>query len=307
MHACGHDVHMACWVGTARVLAGMKDRWRGTVLFVGQPAEEVVVGARRMLAEGLFRKFPRPDYALALHAFPFPHGTVAYREGPVMAGADSVDIVVRGRGGHGSSPHLAIDPVVLAARIVLDLQTLVSREVSATDAAVVTVGSIHGGTKRNNIPDEVTLQLTVRSQKSAVRDHLLQGIARIAKAAAVSARAPEPAVTVSQTETVPPTANDPALSRRIGTLFREVLGRERVLEMPATMASEDFGLYGDEGVPAFFYTLGIYPSEEVAAAQRPDGPPLAFNHSDRFRPVPEPTIKTGVLSMSAAVMHLLAR
>jgi hippurate hydrolase len=307
MHACGHDAHMACWIGTARVLAGMKERWRGTLLFVGQPAEEIGAGARSMLADGLFRRFPKPNYGLALHVFPGPHGTVSCRAGAVMAAFDSVDVVVRGRGGHGAAPHATVDPVVLAARIVLDLQTLVSRELNPTDPAVITVGSIHGGTKRNIIPDEVTLQLTVRSHSDAVRRHLLDGIQRIANAAAQGARAPAPVVTVAREETGPANVNDAALTQRLTALFREVLGRDRVLEMQPLMSSEDFSRYGAEGVPTFFYQLGMYPPERVASSEREGGEPLPYNHSDRFAPVPEPTIKTGVLTMSAAVLDLLGR
>jgi amidohydrolase len=294
-------------VGTARVLAGMKERWQGTLLFVGQPAEELGAGARAMLADGLFRRFPRPEYVLALHVFPLAHGVVAAREGPMLAGFDSVDIIVRGVGGHGSAPHAAVDPIVLAARIILDLQTLVSRETSPTDPAVVTVGSIHGGAKRNVIPNEVTLQLTVRSFKESVRQHLLAGIERIAKAAAVGARAPEPVVRASSEERGPVTANDPALARRTLALFRELLGPEGVQELTPIMGSEDFAFYGAEGVPTFMYTLGVYPPERVAESQREGGSPLPYLHSDRFRPVPEPSIKTGVLTMSAAVLDLLGR
>ncbi len=188
MHACGHDMHMTVWTGTARVLAGMKNRWKGTLIFIGQPAEEVGAGARMMLAAGLFKKFPRPNYCLALHcAANLPHGSVAYTEGLAMANVDSVDILVHGKGGHGATPHLTIDPIVIAARIVLDLQTLVSRETNPIDPAVVTVGSIHGGSKHNIVPNEVRMQLTVRSTKDAVRKHLLDGIQRIAEAAAKGA------------------------------------------------------------------------------------------------------------------------
>jgi amidohydrolase len=305
MHACGHDVHMACWVGVARVLAGMKPRWQGTLLFVAQPAEELVQGARAMIADGLFHRFPRPDFALGLHTFPRPYGTVGYREGPVMAGVDSVDITVRGRGGHGAAPHMTIDPIVLAARIVLDLQTLVSRERDPLEPAVITVGSIHGGTKRNIIPDTVTLQLTVRSYKPEVRKKLLDGIARVARAAAMGAGAPEPLVTSISAETTLPTVNDPALTRRLVGLFRDLLGPEQVAEDAPKMAGEDFAYYGREGVPAFFYFLGIYPPERVAQSQREGGPPLPGNHSAQYAPVPEPTVKTGVLTMSAAVLELL--
>ncbi len=186
MHACGHDMHMTCWVGTARVLASMKDRWKGTLIFIGQPAEEVGGGAVAMLKDGLFKKFPKPDFALALHCDGTrPFGTIGYTEGLAMANVDSVDITVRGKGGHGSAPHTTIDPVVLAARIILDLQTLVSRENNPLEPAVVTVGSIHGGSKHNIIPDEVKLQLTVRTTKDSVRKQILEGIERIAKAAAV--------------------------------------------------------------------------------------------------------------------------
>ena len=196
MHACGHDMHMTCWIGTARVLAALKDRWQGTLVFIGQPAEEIGAGARMMLADGLFKRFPKPDYCLALHCDRRqPHGHVAYTEGLALANVDSVDILVKGKGGHGAAPHTTIDPIVLAARIILDLQTIVSRETNPIDPAVVTVGSIHGGTKHNIIPNEVKLQLTVRTTKDEVRKHVLEAIERIAKAAALGARAPEPEVT----------------------------------------------------------------------------------------------------------------
>ena len=201
MHACGHDVHMTCWVGTARVLASMKDQWSGTLAFIAQPAEEVVAGARMMLDDGLYKRFPKPDFALALHADPLtPVGTVSYTEGLALANSDTVDVVVKGKGGHGAAPHLSIDPIVLAARIILDLQTIVSREVNPLDPCVVTVGSIHGGTKHNIIPNEVRLQLTVRTTKTEVRDHVLKAIDRIVKGVAASARAPEPEVRVNLDE-----------------------------------------------------------------------------------------------------------
>src|SRR6185437_15841530 len=240
MHACGHDVHMTCWVGTARMLAGLKNRWKGTLVFIGQPAEEIGAGARMMLGAGLFKKFPQPDYGLALHcAANLPYGSVAYTEGLAMANVDSVDIIVHGKGGHGAAPHTTIDPVVLAARIVLDLQTLVSRETNPTDPAVVTVGSIHGGTKHNIIPNEVKLQLTVRSTKDVVRKHLLDGIKRIAEAAARGANAPPPVVSIHPEEFTPALRNDPELTRRTVAAFRAVLGTERVGERPPVMGGED--------------------------------------------------------------------
>lgn len=307
MHACGHDVHMTCLVGIARLLGGMRDRWRGTLVLIGQPAEEVGQGARAMLADGLFRRFPRPDYALALHTFPLPYDSGGYHEGPMMAGVDSVDIVVRGRGGHGAAPHQAVDPIVLAARIILDLQTLVSREVNPIEHAVVTVGSIHGGTKRNIIPDEVTLQLTVRSYKPEVRQQLLDGIERIARAASEGARAPAPTVRLLPEETSPPVVNDAPLTRRLMGRFRELLGSQHVIEIPPFMTGEDFAYFGREGIPSLFYALGIYPPEQMAEAARPGGKPVPFNHSPLYAPVPEPSIKTGTLTMSAAVLELLRR
>jgi hippurate hydrolase len=306
MHACGHDMHMTCWIGTARLLAGLKDRWQGTLIFIGQPAEEVGKGARAMLEDGLFKRFPRPDYCLALHCDGrSAYGTITYTEGLALANVDSVDITVRGKGGHGAAPHTTIDPVVLAARIILDLQTLVSRETNPTDPAVVTVGSIHGGTKHNIIPNEVKLQLTVRSTKDEVRDHLLKGIARIAKAAALGAGAPEPSVVVDPGEFTPALRNDAALTRKTIGLFKEVLGPDKVLERPPVMGGEDFGRYGKEGVPILLYFLGTIDPQRVAASQREGGPVLPSLHSDRYFPVPEPSIKTGVLTMTAAVLNLV--
>jgi hippurate hydrolase len=307
MHACGHDVHMTCWVGTARVLAAMRDRWQGTLIFIGQPAEERGGGAKAMLEDGLFTRFPKPDFALALHCDAgAPHGSIGFTEGMALANVDSVDITVRGKGGHGSAPHTTIDPIVLAARIVLDLQTLVSREVDPTDAAVVTVGSIHGGTKHNIIPSEVKMQLTVRTFKDATRKHVLEGIERIAKAAATGARAPAPLVQVDPGEFTPAMHNDVALARRTAAALRAVLGEEKVRPQPPVMGGEDFSRYGLAGVPIFMFRLGTVPAEHIAEAQR-GGRPLPSLHSDLFYPVPEPTIKTGTLAMSMAVLNLLGK
>jgi amidohydrolase len=306
MHACGHDMHMTCWTGTARVLAGMKDRWQGTLVFIAQPAEEIGAGARLMLDAGLFKKFPRPDYAFALHcASDVPYGSIAYTEGLAMANTDSVDILVRGKGGHGAAPHTTVDPVVLAARIVLDLQTLVSREMNPVEPAVVTVGSIHGGTKHNIIPNEVRLQLTVRSTRDSVRKHLLDGIKRIADAAAKGAGAPEPTVQVSP-EFTPAVFNDDALTHKTVALFKEVLGADKVISRPPMMGGEDFARYGRAGVPIFFYFLGTIDPQRVAEAAREGGNPLPSLHSDHFHPIPEPSIKTGVRTMSLAVLNVLS-
>ncbi len=306
MHACGHDLHMTSFTGTARVLAAMKDRWSGTLVFIGQPAEEIGTGARLMLEAGLFKKFPKPDYCLALHSDPLhPHGHVSFTEGMALANVDSVDIVVKGKGGHGAAPHTTVDPVVLAARIVLDLQTIVSRETNPTDPVVVTVGSIHGGTKHNIIPNEVKLQVTVRTTKDATRKHTLEAIERIAKAAAQGANAPEPVVKVDPGEYTPALFNEPMLTRKTVALFKELLGPEKVHERPPVMGGEDFSRYGREGVPIFMYWLGTLPPERIAEAAKEGGKPLPSLHSDMYYPIPEPSIRTGVKTMSLAVLNLV--
>jgi amidohydrolase len=307
MHACGHDMHMTCWLGTAQVLTSMKDKWQGTLIFLGQPAEEIGTGARMMLADGLFQRFLKPDYCLALHCdWRSAYGSITYTDGLAMANVDSVDIVVHGKSGHGSQPNSTIDPIVIAARIVLDLQTIVSRETNPTDPAVVTVGSIHGGTKHNIIPAEVKLQLTVRTTKDSVRKHTLEAIERIAKAAAQAAAAPEPTVSVDPGEFTPALQNNPALTRKTVALFKEILGPENVHELPPVMGGEDFSRYGRAGVPIFMYFLGTIAPERVAKAER-EGTPLPSLHSDHFYPVPEPSFKTGVLTMSMAVLNLVGK
>jgi amidohydrolase len=300
-------MHMTCWTGTARVLAALKDRWQGTLVFIGQPAEEVGGGARRMLADGLFKRFPRPDYCLALHCDPrHAVGHIAYSEGLALANVDTVEITVRGKGGHGSAPHTTIDPIVISARLILDLQTLVSREISPTDSAVVTVGSIHGGTRPNIIPPEVKLQLTVRTFKDGVREHVLQGIQRMAKAAAAAARAPEPLVKVSLDDFTPAVFNDRALAEKTTGLFRELLGPDKVHKVGPVMGGEDFGRFGREGVPIFLYFLGTVTPEQ-ALVNRSAGPGAVSLHSDHYYPQPEGSVRNGVLTMSAAVLNLVGR
>jgi hippurate hydrolase len=301
-------MHMTCWCGTAKVLTGMKDYWKGTLIFIGQPAEEIGAGARMMLADGLFKRFPKPDYCLALHCDgTHPHGHVAYTEGLALANVDSVDITVRGKSGHGAAPQTTIDPVVIAARIVLDLQTIVSREITPTDPAVVTVGSIHGGTKHNIIPNEVKLQLTVRTTKDEVRDHVLKAIKRIAKAAAEAARAPEPKVEIDPAEFTPALLNDKNLTRKTVALFRDLLGEDKIHERPPVMGGEDFGRYGREGIPIFLYFLGTVPPERYAESKHEGGRPLPSLHSDLYYPIPKPSIETGVLTMSMAVLNLMGK
>jgi hippurate hydrolase len=261
-----------------------------------------------MLADGLYKRFPKPDFALALHTDPLePAGVVSYAEGLAMANSDSVDILVKGRGGHGSAPHQTIDPIVLAARIVLDLQTIASREVNPIDPVVVTVGSIHGGVKHNIIPNEVKMQLTVRTTRTETRDFVLRAIDRIAKAAAVGARAPEPGVTVLLENFTPATYNDPALARRTSAILRDGLGAGNVKVKPPVMGAEDFGRYSQDGVPILMCFLGTVAKEKYEAARKPGGPTLPGWHTDSFAPVPEPSIRTGVRAECLAVLNLLGK
>jgi hippurate hydrolase len=308
MHACGHDVHMASWVGTARVLAAMKDKWSGTVVFIAQPAEEVIAGARMMLEDGLYKRFPKPDYALALHSDSLaPVGTVSVAEGLALAASDTIDIIVKGKGGHGAAPHLTVDPIVLAARIILDLQTIVSRETNPLDPCVVTVGSIHGGSKHNIIPNEVKLQLTVRTTKTETRDHILKAIDRIVKAAAIGARAPEPEMRVNLEQYTPPTYNDVALAQKSAAVFREILGKENVKPRQPVMGAEDFGRYSEGKVPIFMFFLGTISKEKYERAQAPGATPLPGMHTDSYAPLPEPSIRNGVRTMSLAAMNLMRK
>lgn len=308
MHACGHDLHMTVLVGTARLASQLKDRWQGTLLFIGQPAEERVGGARAMLGEGLFTRFPQPDHCLALHVSgDLAAGTVGYTEGYALANVDSVDITFRGVGGHGSAPHKTKDPIVLAAQAVLAFQTIVSRELEPGEAAVVTVGSIHGGTKRNIIPDEVKLALTVRSYSDQVRSNTLAAITRIARGLAATAGLPEdkmPLVTTTD-ESVPATYNDPALTSRLAASFQSWLGAENVLKVKAAMGAEDFGLFGrtKEKIPICMFWLGASDPERVEESRR-NGKPLPSLHSSLFAPIPKPTINTGVVAMMGAILDL---
>jgi hippurate hydrolase len=303
MHACGHDVHMTCLVGTARWLAEHRPAWSGTVLLIGQPAEELVSGARAMLDDGLYTRFPRPDYALALHVLnDLPAGMVAFTSGPALAGSTAVDVTIKGRGGHGAAPHTTVDPIVLAALAVLDFQTIVSREVDPTQPAVLTVGSIQGGTKPNIIPNEVKLQLTLRAYRDDVRDQLIEGIKHRASGLAQAHRAPAPAVEVR--ETTPPTVNTPSLVDRVVPALRRTLGEANVQEAGLVMGAEDFGLFGRGGIPTFMFRLGTIPKKtlEEAAAR---GEALPSLHSSRYHPDPRPSIETGLRAMVAAVRELL--
>jgi len=303
MHACGHDIHMASFIGTAGWLAEHKDRWAGTVVLVGQPAEEAVDGAEAMLKDGLYTRFPKPNFALALHCRPDePVGTVRYCSGPTLASSTSLSIVIRGKGGHGAWPHRTVDPIVLAALVIVDLQTIVSREVEPSEPAVVTVGSIHGGTKHNIIPDEVKLQLTLRSFSEPVRQQLIAAIKRRVTALAQAHQAPEPTVEIE--ESTPPTINTPELVARVVPAFAEVLGSANVKPAKPVMGAEDFALYSEGNVPICMFWLGTLSPERIKAASS-KGETLPALHSAKYYPEPGPSIATGVRAMTAAVVKLL--
>lgn len=306
MHACGHDLHMTTLLGAATLLAQMKDRWRGTLMLIGQPAEETVNGAEGMLKDGLFTKFPKPTYAVALHdSAELPSGTIGYAPGFFLAAADSVNITVFGRGGHGAYPHKTIDPVLIAARIVLALQTIVARERNPLDPAVITVGSIHGGSKNNIIPDEVKLLLTVRSYTDEVRKKLLSGISRIAKAEAAAANAPkEPIVEV--TESTPATYNDPVLTKRVAATLARAFGDSNVTQISPKMGAEDFAAYGRAGVPALMFDLGAVEPQKYEKATA-SGTPLPSLHSSGWAPDRERTIRTGVSALTVVALDLLSK
>ena len=309
MHACGHDMHMTVWTGAARLLAKMKEKWKGTLVFIGQPAEERGGGAKAMLNDGLYEKFPHPDYVLALHVSPtIAAGDVGYCSGYAMANVDMMDITVYGEGGHGAYPHTTIDPVMLAAKIIVDIQTIVSREVAPIDPAVVTVGSIHGGTKGNVIPNEVKMELTLRSYSDEVRAMLIDQIKLKCKAAAMAAGLHEdkyPLVKVRD-EFTPALYNNPELTSRIVGMFNATFGAENVVEIDPVMGGEDFARYGrtDAKVPILMFRLGSVEAELIEEAEK-TGKTLPSLHTSTYLPVVEPTVKTGVKAMSLAILELL--
>jgi amidohydrolase len=302
MHACGHDVHMASLVGTVRWLHAHRQAWRGTLVCIGQPAEERAGGARAMLGAGLLERFPRPAWGIALHcSADLPTGTVGVRAGYAMANVDSVDITMFGRGGHGASPHLAIDPIVQAAQLVLDLQTIVTREIDPIEPAVITVGSIRGGSKHNIIDDSCHLQVTVRSYAPKVREQIRAAIVRKAEAVAASHRADPPKVEFS--EPLAALHNDPDLTAKVTVALRKALGADRVVEVPPIMGAEDFAEFGRAGVPICMFRLGTIAPERLARLQREGGvPPL---HSARYHPDAAESLRAGIRATTAIVLDLM--
>src|SRR6266481_2913651 len=309
MHACGHDAHMAAFIGTARALAKLKDQWHGTILFVAQPAEETGNGARALLEDGLYDRFGKPNFALGFHdKADLETGHIGVTEGYTYANVDSVDIIVRGVGGHGAYPHKTKDPIVLAGEIINALQTIASRENNPIDPIVVTVGSIQGGTKHNIIPDEVKMQLTVRTYKSDVRDRVLAAIDRITKGCAVAAGIPPeraPIVDLLKDQFTPATYNNPDLTKRLVAVWKKQLGEDQVVKTDPTMGAEDFSEYSlpDHSIPAVDFWVGAVDPAKIAEYKK-EGKELPSLHSSKFAPVPEPTIRTGIIGMTSAVLEL---
>jgi hippurate hydrolase len=304
MHACGHDVHMAALFGTAAIMARNKDSWHGTLMLVGQPAEETITGADKMLKDGLFTRFPKPDIGIAMHdTNGLPFGKVGITPGYAKANADSVRITVFGKGGHGAQPHTTVDPVLIAARIAVTVQSIVSREIKPGDAAVITIGYIQAGTKNNIIPDEAQMGFTVRSYKPDVRQHLLAGIDRVAKAEAMAAGA-EKMPLVEKYESTSAVYNDPVLTQHLAATLEDVLGKGTVVTEDPIMTSEDYSYFVEQGVPSFYFTLGVADPQKLAEAKSA-GKQLPSNHSPLFAPVPEPSLKTGMTAEVTILRDLL--
>jgi amidohydrolase len=297
-HSCGHDIHMASWVGAAKTLVELKDKWHGTLMFIAQPAEEIGSGAKAMLDDGLFSRFPKPDVGFALHDGPAAYGTILYRVGVGSSNANSLSIKFHGRGGHGATPQTTIDPVMMAARFVVDLQSVISREKDPTEFGVISIGAIHGGTAENIIPDDVSLFGTIRTYKPEVRAKMFAGIERTAKAVAAMSDAPPPEIKI--TGLAKAVINDASVVGTAEKVLKVAFG-DKFRTSPPSMASEDYSEFVDAGVPSMFFNIGVYEPERVAAA-RDGGPPLPSNHSPLFAPVPKPTIETGVTAMTLAVL-----
>ncbi len=308
MHACGHDIHITTMIGVARNMAALKSQWHGTLMLIGQPSEETIDGAKAMLADHLYERFGRPDMAIALHDSNFATGQVSVVPGPALASSTSIDVVMRGVGSHGAAPEAGKDPIVMASEFVVELQTVVSRSIAPDQPAVVTVGDIHGGTKRNIIPDEVKMELTTRCYSEAVRQTIIDGVKRTAQGVAIAAGVPAdrmPVVTVLEDESTPATINDVALAMRLQKIFAAKLGAENLVEKQPIMGSEDFGLFSlDHKIPAVIFWLGAYDPAKVTESEK-TGVALPSPHSPLFAPLPEPTLRTGVTAMTDAAVALL--
>jgi amidohydrolase len=304
MHACGHDLHMAAWMTTARIMAGTRDRWAGTLVLIGQPAEETLRGAQWMIEDGLLTRFPRPDFALAIHDDArYPAGIIGYRAGPVLSNSDTIRVTIYGASGHGARPEATIDPVVIAARTVLALQTIVSREVSPFDAAVITVGTIHAGTKANIIPAEARIELSVRSLTDKVRAHLLSAIDRIVKAEAVAGRSPKPPL-IDRFDGTDALVNDPALTKRVADALVRALGPQRVQEVAPEMASEDFSRFHKAGIPTLTLRIGAVDPSTFEASEKM-GTALPSLHSPLFAPDRERSIKAAIVAEVLSLRELM--
>jgi len=312
MHACGHDVHVTTMIGTARALAATRAKWHGTVMLIGQPSEETIDGARAMLADHLYDRFGTPDLAIALHdTNTRAAGTVSITSGPALTSSTSVDVVMRGIGAHGAQPQAGKDPIVMAGEFIVQLQTIVSRQEGPRDPAIVTIGDIHGGTKRNIIPNEVKMEITARAYSDKARQIIVDGIRRTAQGVALSAGVPAdlaPIVTVLDAESTPVMYNDPALAARVKAALVKALGANNVIDEEPGTASEDFGIFGLEGrkIPIVMFGLGAIDPVKFAAAQA-EGRLLPGPHNSRFEPVPEPTLRTGVKAMTSVAIALLQK
>ena len=307
MHACGHDVHVANLVAVAQVLSDLRNEWTGTLVIVGQPAEETGAGARALLEAGLFEQVPRPDFVLALHVeSALPVGQLGYTSGWAMANVDSVDVTFYGRSGHGARPHRAVDPILAASHFVVALQSIVSRRVDPQAPAVVTVGVFRAGTKRNQIPETAHLELTVRSYSDAVREQLLAGIRQIAEDTCKTFQCTAPPEVVPGEHYTPAAYNDPALTAQAVELFQRLIGPESVMERPASMGGEDFGRYARAlDVPGLMFRLGVQPPERYRESQRHGGSALPSLHSSRFAPDARGSLDVGVRAMSLLALDLL--
>jgi hippurate hydrolase len=304
MHACGHDIHMAVWVAVAKIMLDLKDQWSGTLMFIGQPAEEGGGGAKAMVADGLFTRFPKPDYGFALHVGPGPYGYVGYKPGVWNSTSDGFEINFVGKGGHGSRPHVTIDPVMMAGRFIVDVQSVISREKDAARFGVVTVGAVQAGSAGNIIPDTALLRGTIRSHDEATRTRMIDGVERTAKAVALMAGAPPPEIKI--TAGAKAVFNDEKLAARSGAVLKAAFGDKARLVPEPGAASEDYSEFVMAGVPSFYFGLGGLDPKDLAQAAK-DNKPVPGNHSPEFAPVPEPTIRTGAEAMSLVLLDVLQK